>query len=362
MRLIPSLSISLFLITQIGCLQKTSFAIIEPQFEEWEKNDEYGRSLDALAQIDPNDPDYTKAAILRKQVEKQAADYEQQVRKKAQQKLKKGDWAAALNQYDEALSKHPRSAVIKDGLVKLHRHQRVELDALERKRLIQHGKWLRGVLPIYRDMARVDPRSYQTQSRLDGIINEAVQISSGLTLLGIRALADDDLDAAEETLPLAAALHNGPVTEKSLRLLRAQQKLVLNKQLELRRLKDKKAHAKKEKKKRSLRDRVRKYDKAFAAQDFITARKHLIAINKLDRRYNKLASMKAELKSAIDDKVTILFETGVSAYSRGEYEQAAKQWRTTLKLDASHQQAKEKLQRAEKVLEKLEKLKVKQDG
>jgi len=35
-------------------------------------------------------------------------------------------------------------------------------------------------------------------------------------------------------------------------------------------------------------------------------------------------------------------------------------WRMVLKLDASHQQAKENLQRAEKVLEKLKQLKAKQ--
>lgn len=357
MRLILSLLSSLFLVTQAGCLQTTKFSTVEPQLEEWEKNHEYGRSLDTLAQIDPKDPDYTKAALLRKQVEKRAADYEQQVREETQQKIKKGDWDSALNQYDEALSNHPRSAVIKDGLVKLYQQQKDELDALERKRLIQHGKWLRDVLPIYRDMVRVDPRSYQTQSRLDAIISEAVQISSGLTLRGNQALADNDLVAAEDMLPLAAALHNAPVTEKNLMILRDRQEQVVSKQLESRRLKDKKAQAKK----RSLIDQVKKYDTAFAEQDFITARQHLTAIDKLDNRYQKLAAMKAELKTAIDNKVTILFETGVSAYSRGEYEQAAKQWRATLKLDPSHQQAKEKLQRAEKVLKNLKKLKAKQE-
>ncbi len=345
MKIITGISISLLLISQTGCVQTTNFSAVEQQLKIWEKSQEYGRSLDTLSRIDPRDPDYAKAARLRKQIEKEASAYEQQVRKEIHQKLKKGNWASALNQYDDALSKYPRSAVIKDGLAKLNQQQRDSLDVLERKRLIQHGEWLRAVIPVYRDIVRVDPRSSRAQNQLDRIISEAVQISSELTLLGNKALADNDLDIAEETLPLAVTLDNHSVTVESLKILRAQQKLVL---------------AKQEKKQRRLSDLIKNYDAAIAARDLTTARNQLMAIEKLDRKFDKLATMKAALKTAMKDMASRLFETGVSAYSRGEFELAAKEWSATLKLDASHQQAKENLRRVGKVMKNLERLKVEQ--
>ena len=360
MKIIPALLFILYLVTQVGCVQTISFAQVEPQLKQWEKNREYGRSLDTLAHIDPRDPDYARAARLRNKVEKQAAEFEQEVVNQAQQNQQKGDWASALNQYDEALTKHSRSAIIKDGLVKLHQQQRDVLDRLGKNLLIQRGEWLLNVLPIYQDIVRVNPRSNPAKNRLDRILAEAVQISSELTRLGDKALANNDFETAEERLSLAVKLNNSPAAEEGLKKLRSLQKLTADRQAELVLEKQKQAREKQENIKRSLNNRVKRYQTAFAAQDFITADKQLLAIEKLDNQFPGLAAMRTKLNKAVADKVVRLFENGVRAYSRGEYEQAAKEWRAALILDANHQQAQENLQRAEKVLEKLEYLKQKQ--
>ena len=116
------------------------------------------------------------------------------------------------------------------------------------------------------------------------------------------------------------------------------------------------------KKEHTISTLVKRYDSAFAKQDYHTARKQLAELKKVDRRYSKLPSMNRTLQNAIDDKVAQLFDAGVSAYSRGLFEQAAREWRNALKLEPNHQQAKENLERAEKVLKNLERLKEKQGG
>lgn len=362
MRQVTSFLIALIALLQGGCVVITSYAKLEPQLEQWETSREYGRSLDALGQIDPKDPDYTRASAARKQVEKQAADYEQQIRKETYQKQTKGDWAGALDQYDEALSKHPKSVVIKDGLAKLHQQQRETLDTLERKRLVAHGEWLRDVLPIYREIARVDPRSSEAQSRLKRIIGEAEGVSQELALIGNKALADNDTDSAEETLPLAFELNQEPVIEESLKTLRNKQKLAAEKQRETRRRNEHKAQMEREKKERSLRAMIKRYDSAFAKQDYLAAQGQLAEIEKAEPKYSNLTTMRSTLQKAVDTRVSQLFDNGVSAYSRGLFEQAAREWRSVLKLDPTHQQAKENLDRAEKVLHKIEMLKEKQGG
>jgi hypothetical protein len=362
MRLFTSLAIVVLFLLQSGCVVISSYAKLEPQLEQWEEDREYGRSLDALGQIGPKDPDYSEASKVRKQVEKQAADYEQQIRKETSQKQKEDNWAGALDQYDEALSKHPKSVVIKDGLAKLHQQQRANLDMLERKRLIQHGEWLRDVLPVYREIARVDPRSNESQLRLKRIVSEAEAVSQELALIGNKALADNDPHSAEATLPLAFSLNNDPVIEESLNTLRAKQQQTAKEQRTKHQQKQQKTRTEREEKERSIRATVKLYDKAFAEQEYLVARAQLAKIEQIDSRYDKLNSMKKILKTAVDNKVSQLFEVGVSAYSRGQFEQAAREWRGVLSLEPEHQQAKENLERAEKVLEKLETLKKKQGG
>ena len=363
MRIIPLLLGALFITLLNGCVGvPTRYAELEPQLEQWEKDRAYGRSLDVLGQIDPIDPDYAKAAAMRKQVERRAAEYEQQIRKETQHKLQKGDWAGALNQYDEALIKYPQSVVIKDGLAKLRQQQRDNLDDLELKRLVLHGEWLRDALPLHHDIARVAPRSRDAQNRLSHIKEEANGIAQQLAVIGNRAMADNDLDAANATLPLALELSGDPVIEESVKRLREELKRVEQKQLATRRRNEEQARDAREKKDRAIRSIVARYDQAFAKQDYLTARNQLAQIEKVDRKYRGLRPMQEKLQAAIDAKVARLFDAGVSAYSRGQFEDAARHWRSVLQLTPDHQQAIENLERADKVLQKIEKLKEKQGG
>lgn len=360
MRLFTITLVSLIAVASSGCVTVTTFAKLEPQIEQWEKDHEYGRTLDALGQIDPKDPDYNKAAALRKQIEKQASDYEQRIRRETSQKLQQGDWAGALDQYDEALAKHPKSVVIKDGLAKLHQQQREEIEALELERLVKHGEWLQDVLPIYQEIANVAPRSSEAQNRLQRITLEARELARDLAISGNKALADDDLETAEKTLPLAFSLHNDPVIEESLNRLRAKQKKLTAKQREERRQREQQARTARQHRDQTIASLLKRYQRAFAKQDFDTARKQLTELEKVDHNYGKLPAMKRDLQAAIDAKVEKLFNAGVSAYSRGQFEQAARNWRSALKLDPAHQQARDSLERAEKVLKNIERLKEKQ--
>ncbi len=352
--------ISAITLLQTGCIGTPRYSKLKPQLEQWETNQEYGRSLDALSEVPPTDPDYLDAAKMRKHIEKKAAEYEQWVRRQTDMQLKQGDWAAALDQYDEALDKYPQSPVIKDGLVKLHQQQRADLEQLERKRLLMHGERLQEVLPVYQDIARTDPRSSDAQSRLKHILGEAARISRALAVIGNRALADSDLDNADETLSLAYSLNKDPVIEESLKTLRQKQAAASKRKREKRQQLAKKAQQQRNKRERAIEGILRRYERAFSKKDFLSARAELAKIEKLDNKHHKLASMKENLQKAVDNRVTRLFESGVSAYSRGLFERAADNWREVLALDPDHQQARENLQRAEKVLLKIQKLKSKQ--
>lgn len=346
---------------QSGCMLVTSsYKELEPQLVVWNKEREYGRALDALSQIEPTDPNYSKAAENRRHIESLASNYEQQVRKEVQQLLRKGDWKAVLDHYDQALEKLPKSIVLKDGLAKLHQQQRRELEELELERLVQHGQWLRSTLPVYQNIARVDARGADAQERLRRMEQQAEEVAYELSLVGNKALADNDLDTAERTLTLAVQLDKVPVIEGSLQKLRSQQQQQEKKQHAQRQRELAKVKQAQRAQAKLVTDIDRRYKKAIEKQNFQEARKQLDQLLEVMPNHPEAEKRQRELKIAIDKSVARLFDSGVSAYSRGQFEVAAKRWRSLLELDPEHQQAKENLERAEKVLEKIEALKKKQ--
>lgn len=331
---------------QAGCAVFTSYKSAEPQIVEWIDAKQYGRALEALSSVDPTDPEYPQAAEKRKEVEALAARYEQDVRRQTRGDIRNGKWAKALNTYDEALDRLPKSAIIKDGLAQLHQEQAEELERLEMKRLLDHAQWLRETLPTYRLITRVDPRNSNAKNRLEKIESEATKVADELALFGNKALADDRIEAADRILSIAAELSKTPAITESLKKLRQQQAQA-------------KARLKvvEQNKTKEVNKYLQRYNAAFAKKDFISARNHLNMLKKADRGNSKWLKLDRKLDQTIAREVERLFENGVSTYSRGNYEQAAALWSKVLELDPDHKQAKESLDRAQRVLEKLKELK-----
>ncbi len=339
------------LLLQTGCTVFTSYQEGETQINQWIKEKQYGKALKSLANVDPTDPDYSTAAKKRKQVEALAASYEHDVRQKNERLLEDGKWAAALDSYDDALDRLPDSAVLKDGLALLHQRQTRELERLELKRLFGYGAWLKEVLPVFDDLVRVDPRSSEARARQQRMRREADSLADELTQYGNRALANNQLDTAERLLVLASQLSDTPTIQESLKNLK-QQKIETKQHQQVLELKRKR-----------VTDRLLKeFDKSYNEKAFSRSRDQLQALGEagLERdQYNKLQT---KLQRAIDREAGRLMREGVNAYSRGQFELAIKQWKEVLELQPDNKQASESLQRAEKVLERVQELRVKQAG
>ena len=348
---------------QSGCALLTpNYTGMETQVDQWIESKEYGRALDALSRVAPTDPQYTHAAEKRKEVEALAARYEQEVRRQTRRDLDKGKWAEALDTYDEALDRLPKSAVIKDGLAQLHQEQAVELERLELERLIDHGEWLKQTIPTYQQIARVDPRNRNASQQLEKKQKEAEETASELALYGNKALANDDLEVADRTLTLAGALSSAPAIIESLQKLRQQQSQAKAKARAEREKQRKRIEAAEQNKARLINEHLKKYRSAFVNKDFISARKHLKALQQADRGNPKWDELNKVLHEATDEEVARLFDNGVSAYSRGQFEKAAGLWRKVLELEPEHTQARESLERTQRVLDKLQELKEKQES
>ncbi len=337
------------LLLQTGCTVFTSYQQGEAQIDQWIQEKQYGNALKSLGSVEPTDPDYSTAAKKRKQVEALAASYEHEIRQKNERLLKQGKWADALDSYDDALDRLPESAVLKDGLAQLHQEQMRELERLELKRLFSYGSWLKEVLPVFDDLVRVNPRSSEAKSRRQKIQREAELLAEELTQYGNRALANNELRTAGRLLNLAAELSNTPAVQESLKNLK-QQKISTQQQQRVLELK----------RKRVTESLLGQFEKSYEKKDFPRARDQLAALNEAGLEREQYNTLQRKLQLAIDREANRLMREGVNAYSRGQFEQAVKSWKQVLQLQPDNKQANESLQRAEKVLERLDELRTKQ--
>lgn len=347
---------------QSGCVLITSYSKGEGTIQQWVKEKQYGNALKALNNIDPKDPDYLRAAEKRKHVEALAAAYEHEIRQQNNRLLRQGKWAEALDSYDEAIDRLPDSVVLKDGLAQLHRDQARELERLELERLLAHGRWLKQTLPTYRDIARVDPRSASARNRLAAKQQEAEEVADELALHGNRALANSQLEQAEELLELAAELSNTPAIRESLKKLK-QQKAVESRHLrQQREARLRKQQAAQRQHKHTIESLLTQYNNAYRKKNYVQARRHLQSLADANLETSRYRALQQQLNRAIDQEASRLFDIGVNAYSRGQFETAASHWRKVLVLQPDNKQAQENLQRAERVLDKLQQLKEKQQN
>lgn len=348
---------------QSGCALLSThynYSDSETQIEQWIGEQQYGRALSALGRIEPKDPHYLEAANKRKQVEALVASYEQEIRQQNRQRLSQGNWAAALDSYDEALARLPESMVLKDGLAQLHQQQAEKLEQLELKRLKNKGRWLKQTLPIYRDIARVDPRNRNAKRRLEKIQLEAEAVADELALHGNRAQANNELEAATELLELAAELSSAPAIQESLNKLNEKRSAVAKKARSEREKRLRQQRAAEQQRQRTLKELLVKFEQTFAQNEFDAARRYLAALANAGMKSDQYRTLEQRLNTATDREASRLFEIGVNAYSRGQYAEAATHWREVLKLKPDNKQAKENLERAERVLEKLRELEQKQ--
>jgi len=332
-----------------ACTTFTSYSQGETQINQWIKEGQYGDALTSLANVDPADPDYLVAAKKRKQVEALAARYEHEVRLKTDRQLAQGKWADALSSYDEALDRLPDSAVLKDGLAQLHRKQANELEQLELKRLFIHANRLKEIMPVYQDMVRVDPRNSSAKNRQEKIQREAESLAEELTQFGNRALANNELKTAGRLLAMAAELSDAPAIKESLKNLK-EQRITYARQ----------RRAQQKQQSQVAEHLVEQFNDSFNNKDFDEARKKLAELSRMGLERKQYNELRQQLQRAIETEATRLLREGVNAYSRGQYEVAVKNWKQVLVLQPNNKQAKESLQRAERVLKKLEELRDKQ--
>lgn len=362
-----SLLLLLGLLTGCAALDLPRFARLEgtellAQVDRWVEEREYGRALDALSRADPKDPQYPQLAERRREVEALAAAYEQEVLSNVRSDVEAGNWAGALDRFDQALERLPDSAALRDGLAELHRQQAARIGEVRSEILVHRARWLRASLPLYAKIARIAPRDDTAQERLARHQEEVEEVARELMEQGLAAFEEEDYARAEQFLPLAASLSDAPEVAEAHAKLKAWRSRQREEQEAERHRRQEAAQARREAERRRIERLWQEYDSAFEAKEYNAARNRVERLGELLPKDEAVAQARARLEAAVASAVERLFDQGVSLYSRGRFEEAIERWQRVLELESGHQSAQESLERAQRVMRRVEHLREDEAG
>lgn len=320
----------------------------------------YGDALDLLNGVSPGAPDYARFAERRKQTETLAAQYERKVVEDARQLVAQERWGQALNLYDEALGRLPRSNRLRDGLAELRRQQQTRVTEQERELVISKGEWLLAVLPAYRRLATIDPRSSDRERQVTRHQSDAEETAAALLNLGNTAADAGDDEFAGRAITLAARLSDKPeIRQAAQKYEQGRDKRTRDGRLQ----NDKRARdqaARQQERSETIQQLMKEYDAALQQHDYLAARTLLAKLRPLAPELVSERGYEGDLKQRIEDETERLNAEGATYYGHGEFEKARDSWTKALQLTPSHTKAKENLKRVEKVLARIEHLRKKQ--
>lgn len=342
---------------------------INEQIDYWLDQQEYGKALELVADLDEHpSPDITNPQEIQKRILSQAERYEQQVMADAERFAANSDWHTALALYEEALSRLPDSKTLQQGQQQLLQHQEESLARLKLEQLIVQGEWMQKDLLISKKTASTTSDDWFVQYKLGRKEADAQDLATELAEHGRRALGLRDLALAKRILPLAMSLYAAPEIEAANKRL---QELLEEDEIEQKRIIDeqqkliddqqkKKKHLFNIKIQRKGKQLMAEFKKAFEENNLMKAHQLMRKLEKLSINNKEIKELSKQLDNDVAEHVKHLIETGVTHYSRQQYEQAIEVWKEAHILDPKNERLTTDIERAARVLEKLQSLREKQ--
>lgn len=336
--------------SEIGFLRPANEPASQAQISEWISHQQYGLALDALGRL-PRTPAQEQALEQQISATRRAAGaYETQILAQAEQQFRAGALADAEHTLEMGLGKLLQSQALEQELAKVREARAAQIAGLKFERLLAQAAWLAEDLPIQERWVRADPDDLAAARELERTRQEADTAARALAQHGEQARETHDLALAERCLTLATRLADLPDAKAALAQVQA----------ELRNNRERVALE---------RQRVQRIQARADSERLIQAVQHAIeqdalleAVEPLDR-LRKLApndpqvvALEQTLAARRAAESAQWTQRGVVQYQDGQIAEAKASWERALALDPGNKVAEENLERAERVLDKLDKL------
>jgi tetratricopeptide (TPR) repeat protein len=343
-----------------GCLSTSGVGTnLEGRIDRWVAAQEYGKALVAIDSVDKKSPHYHSIQKKRNSVSAQVKEYEDNVIKSGKKEMRRNDWGAVLDRYDVALKKLPKSQRLIAEYNNILTKQKIKIHKAEQKVLFAKGEMLEKEISYNHELAQVDPRNLSIIETLKNKTEEARKVSDELLVFVEVELERKALNKAKNMASLAYRLHPSEKAGALKSRVIASIKLRNDKKnADLKNAQKKKMRKAKQRAQALMSD----FNGYLSHDHYSDAKKTLVLLKKNTWQAPGLDEMEARLQEKLANHVDHQLELGYSYYKRESYQKALDIWQGALKLQPNHKQAREYVERVQKVIKKLEALQSKSDA
>ena len=287
--------------------------------------------------------------------------YEDTMLDSAQAKAGNDNLVDAIDVLDEALLKVPGSTRLQFYRDELNSRRTARLRENERQKLMSRARFLLDEQQLYEEQLNLDPPDFTERWKNSRNRHEVSRLHGELLDCGIEKLEQNALDPAGECLSLASEIDNTDEVATALARLeskRSSARTIVAKQEKITQVK--KQRTLKKKHINRTQDLLTATRAALDNDDLVLARTTFDRIPPSTRKDDNVVAMQEQLDTAIAARVTGLLDRGDRQYRADKVTAAIATWRKALAIDPDNKEINERLERAGKVLARLEELKSKQ--
>jgi tetratricopeptide (TPR) repeat protein len=356
----PDLTTALLLLSLLaGCSHIETIRLGEGQPEDLNaliESRQYERAEQLL-----NDFPYLDTPGQRENLHERIAEYEQATLAEAKALESGDDLYNALGVLDKALTNLPHSSVLNDYRRTLASKRDARLRDNQRRKLVSRAEYIVQQQIIYEEQLKLESPGLGNRWAYTLYQQEAAGMADDLLQCGRESMHADDLVTAGKCLKLASAIDATPAVQSALASLAEKQESHRDTQ-------EKKAHIKQVRKEKKLaitrrnktQELLAKTGQELEANNLLAARNNFSEIPARERNTQAVVEMQARLDQAIGPVVKELLDKGDRQYRADRVDRAINSWSIAQELDPENTGIKERLERANKVLARLEELKSKQ--
>jgi len=327
-----------------GCAFVYSFdKDLDSKIQSWMREHEYSKALDALSHVREGHSQYDLLQKRKKEVEQAAARFEKLKLREIEAHIAAEDWQAAESLLNYSMGKLPDSEKLQTAYNDFIKKRGMHLKGLYYQLYINKAEWLVKNKDVQEELARTLPDDRATRKATQQHQQEIETVYQQLLICGIEAINIGDLELAEQCYLLADELR--PSKEIQTTIIDIQRKL----------------SAKQKNKPLLLSERGRKLlEKAKTTLKQGDLKVTLKAYQKIptkDKKHALVTAFKQDLDVRIKENVAQSIELGRKLYSQGQIEQALAVWNDVRELDPDNEYLISYIERAQRVIENLDKLK-----
>jgi tetratricopeptide (TPR) repeat protein len=288
-------------------------------------------------------------------------NYEDSVLAEARTMAEGKDLLGAVELLSDALTRVPGSSRLREYRGELEQERRRLLRVNERLQLVARAQYLLRQQDLYLQQISLESPTLEQRWRNSRTEKEAQTLAAKLLEHGEYALQQNDLEPARQCLDLSRTLDDNPAVREVLDELQT----VENRQRETTRQADRSRQARQQRISRHHRDRetsvlLEKTRQALKQDDLQEARAAFERIPDSGGKNSEVGAVQDKLDLAVESRVGLLIERGDVQYRADNVIEAIAIWTQARSLDPGNPELKQRLERANKVLTRLEELKRRQ--